>query len=142
MEARGITYKRLIGVSCSHLPESCVIQIEKDVKRSGLSLDDGSGAPAALRRMLLALAALDPATNYCQSMNSVGALCLLVVRNEEKAFWLFSVICRGYQPAGYYAGLLSGARRDVGVLGALIKACVRGNLSLTHSRVTIACPHA
>lgn len=74
--------------------------------------------------MLLALAALDPATNYCQSMNSVAALCLLVVRNEEKAFWLFSVVCRGYQPAGYYAGLLSGARRDVAVLAALLKVRV------------------
>lgn len=50
MEARGVSYKRLIGVSGSHLSKECIIQIEKDVRRSGLSLDDESGAPAALYR--------------------------------------------------------------------------------------------
>lgn len=29
MEARGISYKRLIGVSCSHLSKECIVQIEK-----------------------------------------------------------------------------------------------------------------
>lgn len=44
---------------------------------------------AALGRVLVAFSVHKPKIGYCQSMNYIAALLLIILeRNEEKAFWL------------------------------------------------------
>jgi hypothetical protein len=131
----GISYASLVASAAggAHLPEETATQIDKDVRRSGVAFRGAAAAsavPAALRRMLRALAVLDPAVGYCQSENSLAAVSLLVLgaaggvndaaAAEERAFLLTLAVARCAQPAGYYGGSLSGARRDAAVVAAAL----------------------
>jgi ankyrin repeat protein len=129
----GISYASLVRAAAGggHLPEETAAQIDKDVRRSGVAFSGAAAAgavPAALRRMLRALAVLDPVVGYCQSENSLAAACLLVLgaagadaaAAEEQAFILTLAVARCAQPAGYYGGSLSGARRDAAVVAAAL----------------------
>ena len=43
---------------------------------------------AALGRVLLAFSVHKPSIGYCQSMNYIAAMLLIVLEEEEHAFWL------------------------------------------------------
>ena len=70
-------------------------QIDKDLHRTFGSLP-GVRVPlpealASLRNVLMAFAEHNPEVGYCQSMNFVAAVLLLVI-NEEGAFWQLTAI--------------------------------------------------
>jgi len=48
-----------------------------------------STGQAALRRLLRAYSTYDPQVGYCQGMNFIAALFLMVMDDEETAFWMF-----------------------------------------------------
>ena len=71
-----------------------------------------ASVPGDAEPLLRALAALDPIVGYCQSLNSVAAMALLVLGSEADAFFLTLAVCRSLQPPGYYSGDLAAARAD------------------------------
>ena len=78
-------------------------QIEKDLGRTfpehaTMSKPEGQ---AALRRLLRAYCAgRNPRLGYCQGMNFLGAMLLLVVGSEVDAFWMLVVLVERLLPAG------------------------------------------
>ena len=60
------------------------------------------------------------AVGYCQGMNYVAGLLLLVTKDEENAFWLLKVLAENILP-DYYAPNIPGLVTDVRVLSELIK---------------------
>lgn len=64
---------------------------------------DSSGT-VRLRRVLLAYSEHNPKVGYCQGMNRLAAVALLVLP-EEEAFWCLSTIVDNIMPEGYYNNL-------------------------------------
>ena len=119
----GVSYRALNAAADETLPQDASEQIDKDIRRSGVSFGAGGAAGAAaaqLRRVLRALAALDPLVGYCQSLNSVAAMALLVLGAEMDACWLALAMCRWLQPPGYYSGELAAARADASLVAAAL----------------------
>eukprot|EP00271_Cylindrocystis_brebissonii_P007501 TRINITY_DN21072_c0_g1_i1.p1 TRINITY_DN21072_c0_g1~~TRINITY_DN21072_c0_g1_i1.p1 ORF type:complete len:449 (-),score=102.27 TRINITY_DN21072_c0_g1_i1:1650-2996(-) len=69
-------------------------QIENDLHRTfpGHPKLDTADGLAALRRILVAYSWRDSRVGYCQGMNFVAAHLLLVMRNEEEAFWMLATL--------------------------------------------------
>ena len=72
----------------------------------------------ALNNVLRAFAVSNPGIGYCQGLNYVAGLLLLVTRREESAYWLLVVLCENILPA-YYAPGMPGLLTDVRVLARL-----------------------
>ena len=93
-------------------------QIEKDVHRTfgsvpGLRVPQQE-AQQSLRNVLLAFAENNPQVGYCQSMNFLAAVLLLVV-DEESAFWCLTAIVERVMP-GYFSVCMEMTLVDQGVL--------------------------
>jgi len=98
--------------------ETCMRQIEKDVPRTRPN-DLGDAQRAALGRVLRAFAVLRPEVGYCQGLNFVAAVQLLVGFTERQVLAgmrsLTDLFC-----TGYYEESMSGLLRDIAVLDALL----------------------
>ncbi|MES1902220.1 MAG: TBC1 domain member 8B [Paramarteilia canceri] len=73
-----------------------------------------------LHRILQAYAAHNPKVGYCQAMNIVASIILIISENEENAFWLLVSVCDKMLPYYYNENVL-GALIDQEVLRVLIK---------------------
>jgi len=98
-------------------------QIEKDVKRTfgsvrGLRVPQQE-ALQSLRNVLLAYAEHNPQVGYCQSMNFLAAVLLLVV-DEESAFWCLTAIVERLMP-GHFSACMAMALVDQGVLSDFLR---------------------
>ncbi|EKX54592.1 hypothetical protein GUITHDRAFT_59913, partial [Guillardia theta CCMP2712] len=71
-----------------------------------------------LRRVLCAYSLRNPRIGYCQSMNFIVGT-LLMVMEEEDAFWILSCIVEDYLP-DYYTEDMHGLRVDLLVLQNLV----------------------
>ena len=107
----------------------------------------GDGAPArvdtptlaSLRRVLLAFAAYEPSVGYCQSLNFVAAM-LILVGGEEGGFWMLAAICANVIP-DYHTHQMTGLRIDTQVADApltLRMLCTR-HASVLHHCVCVHC---
>lgn len=91
-------------------------QIELDLPRTfpghpWLQSEEGQ---KALGKVLLAYSAKNPTTGYCQSMNYLAGMLLLVLdKNEEKAFWLLSTLIEEILYAGTYEKNLNGCHVEM-----------------------------
>lgn len=95
-------------------------QIEKDLHRTFISnpfLRTKSDL-ARLQRVLNAFSFYDPQTGYCQSLNFIAALFLLLM-SEEEAFWLLVVTTKRYLPE-YYTPEMVGSKTDAHIFEALL----------------------
>ncbi|GMH42234.1 hypothetical protein BSKO_10153 [Bryopsis sp. KO-2023] len=119
--SEGRTYAACLKKAMEHSPFAK--QIELDIPRTypghpWLEMQQGQ---QALERVLLAYAARNPRTGYCQSMNYIAAMLLLVLdKNEEKAFWMLATLIEDILYAGTYAHNLNGCHVEMRSLGELV----------------------
>eukprot|EP01135_Chromosphaera_perkinsii_P008918 Nk52_evm28s1524 gene=Nk52_evmTU28s1524 len=90
-------------------------EIENDLLRTMpnnifFKYSTSSGVPK-LRRVLRAVCFSLPEIGYCQGMGLIAAS-LLLVMEEEEAFWMMITIIRDIMPPNYYSKNLIGARAD------------------------------
>ncbi|XP_014668538.1 PREDICTED: TBC1 domain family member 2B-like [Priapulus caudatus] len=94
-------------------------QIELDLLRTlpdNKHYEDMSSAGVPkLRRVLLALSRHNPIVGYCQGLNRVAAIALLLL-GEEQAFWCMVAIVEHIMPPDYYSSTLMAAQADQRVL--------------------------
>lgn len=93
-------------------PENPFFQVEK-------TTEDNLLGP--LRNILFAFVAHNPDVGYCQGVNYIGAVILLVVQDEEKSFWLLDTLVMKIVSKSYYTTSLIGLERDCFVLNEIIK---------------------
>ncbi|KAG6551670.1 hypothetical protein Mapa_006757 [Marchantia paleacea] len=107
-------------VSKSGVLEKWTNQIEKDLPRTfpGHPALDEDGRNA-LRRLLTAYARHNPSVGYCQAMNFLAAL-LLLLMPEENAFWTLTGIIDDYFE-GYYSEKMLEAQVDQLVFEDLVR---------------------
>ena len=100
-------------------------QIEKDLPRTGSTFENcGLSKPGdkmwdALKHVLLAFAAHDPATGYVQSMNFICAFFLLSGMDEENAFWCLDGLVNRIVP-GYFTEGMAKAMEDQRVFSRVV----------------------
>ncbi|XP_075771111.1 TBC1 domain family member 2A isoform X2 [Pelodiscus sinensis] len=111
----GKHYERLLqrGEGTEH-PASR--QIELDLPRT-LTNNRHFTSPSSrlipkLRRVLLAFSLENPAIGYCQGLNRLAAIALLVLEEEESAFWCLVHIVENLMPVDYYSSMLLASQVD------------------------------
>nr|XP_006629824.2 PREDICTED: TBC1 domain family member 2A isoform X1 [Lepisosteus oculatus] len=95
-------------------------QIQLDLHRT-LTSNKSFASPTStavqqLRRVLLAFSWQNPAIGYCQGLNRLAAIALLVLENEEDAFWCLVAIVDYIMPQDYYSKTLTASQADQRVL--------------------------
>ncbi|XP_006887028.1 PREDICTED: TBC1 domain family member 2A [Elephantulus edwardii] len=116
-------YQKLLSQSqaCEHLAAR---QIELDLNRTFPNNKHftcpTSNFPDKLRRVLLAFSWQNPTIGYCQGLNRLAAIALLVLDEEESAFWCLVAIVETIMPADYYSKTLTASQVDQRVLQDLL----------------------
>uniref|UniRef100_H2ZAZ7 Rab-GAP TBC domain-containing protein n=1 Tax=Ciona savignyi TaxID=51511 RepID=H2ZAZ7_CIOSA len=118
-------YEKLLETGCSNDVE-LIEAIKTDLNRTfpeniyfnGKMTDDKR---QSLYNILLAYGRRSPAIGYCQGINFVAALILLVVKDEEKSFWLLSTLLDHILPQYYTKSMLS-LRVEMEVLKELVSS--------------------
>ena len=100
---------------------AAVIQIDKDLERTFPEHDEYQDKQGreALRRVLVAYSLRNPTIGYCQSMNFMAAMLLLVTLTEEEAFWLMVAAVEDLLP-DYFSSSLLGVQVDAKVFVDLV----------------------
>ncbi|XP_064032808.1 TBC1 domain family member 2A isoform X2 [Pogoniulus pusillus] len=123
-EHRQRVWRWIVSWRCGHLPHHyqqllqqskatehpACRQIELDLPRT-LTNNKHFSSPTSqlipkLRRVLLAFSWHNPAIGYCQGLNRLAAVALLVLEEEETAFWCLVHIVENLMPADYYSDTL------------------------------------
>eukprot|EP00249_Psilotum_nudum_P010584 c22629_g1_i1 orf=408-1361(+) len=97
-------------------------QIDHDLARTFPShpwLDTPAGH-VALRRVLVGYSFRDSYVGYCQGMNFIAALLLLVMKTEEEAFWMLAVLLENILFKDCYTDDLSGCHVEQRVFKDLL----------------------
>ncbi|KAM4877042.1 TBC1 domain family member 2A isoform 2-T2 [Thomomys bottae] len=116
-------YQELLGrgQACEH---PAARQIELDLNRTFPNNKHftcpTSSFPSQLRRVLLSFSWQNPAIGYCQGLNRLAAIALLVLEDEESAFWCLVAIVETILPADYYSKTLTASQVDQRVLQDLL----------------------
>ncbi|XP_031489388.1 uncharacterized protein LOC116256970 isoform X8 [Nymphaea colorata] len=104
------------------------LQIDHDLPRTFPShpwLDTPEGH-ASLRRVLVGYSFRDSDVGYCQGLNYVAALLLLVMKTEEDAFWMLATLLENVLVNDCYTDNLSGCHVEQRVFKDLLsKKCPR-----------------
>ncbi|KAI4331026.1 hypothetical protein MLD38_029255 [Melastoma candidum] len=103
-------------------------QIDHDLPRTfpGHPWLDTPDGHAALRRVLVVYSFRDSDVGYCQGLNYVAALLLLVMKTEEDAFWMLAVLLEDVLVNDCYTTNLSGCHVEQRVFkDLLVKKCPR-----------------
>lgn len=101
-------------------------QIDHDLPRTfpGHPWLDTKEGHAALRRVLVGYSFRDSDVGYCQGLNYVAALLLLVMKTEEDAFWMLAVLLENVLVNDCYTTNLSGCHVEQRVFKDLLaKKC-------------------
>ncbi|XP_068460319.1 TBC1 domain family member 2A [Clinocottus analis] len=99
-------------------------QIQLDLHRT-LTTNQHFSSPSSpalqqLRRILLAFSWQNPAIGYCQGLNRLAAIALLVLQSEEDAFWCLVAVVEAIMPQDYYTKNLVASQADQRVLKDLL----------------------
>ncbi|KAK3598405.1 hypothetical protein CHS0354_005499 [Potamilus streckersoni] len=81
---------------------------------------DRNSLQRPLFNVLVAIGHKNSKVEYCQGMNFVVALMLLVMKNEEKAFWLMDTLINDILP-DYYNPNMNAIKVEQEVLGELVR---------------------
>lgn len=120
--------------SATTYAELCALEVDSDVKRmvaldlprtfanNPLFTQTDKEAPyvTMLRSILYATSQTRRDIKYCQGLNYIAALLLLVQNDEERAFWTLNAIMDHLFPKDYFNEQLTGARVDQMVLEMLV----------------------
>ncbi|MBN3284443.1 TBD2A protein, partial [Polyodon spathula] len=71
-----------------------------------------SDAVQKLQRILLAFSWQNPTIGYCQGLNRLAAIALLVLKDEEDAFWCLVAVVEIIMPQEYYSKTLIASQAD------------------------------
>ncbi|XP_018327081.1 small G protein signaling modulator 3 homolog isoform X2 [Agrilus planipennis] len=117
-----LSYKEIVKLSSNDSLMTSK-QIEKDLlhtlpTNACFSHINSTGI-SRLRRILRGLAWLYPDIGYCQGVGMIVASLLLLLE-EEDAFWVMVTIVEDFLPASYYSSTLIGVQADQKVLRTLI----------------------
>ncbi|XP_023131803.2 TBC1 domain family member 2A [Amphiprion ocellaris] len=101
-------------------PHPASRQIQLDLHRT-LTTNQHFSSPSSpalqqLRRILLAFSWQNPAIGYCQGLNRLAAIALLVLQSEEDAFWCLVTVVEAIMPQDYYTKNLVASQADQRVL--------------------------
>ncbi|XP_028271333.1 TBC1 domain family member 2A-like isoform X2 [Parambassis ranga] len=101
-------------------PHPASRQIQLDLHRT-LTTNQHFSSPSSstlqqLRRVLLAFSWQNPAIGYCQGLNRLAAIALLVLQSEEDAFWCLVTVVEAIMPQDYYTKSLVASQADQRVL--------------------------
>nr|XP_043630837.1 TBC1 domain family member 2B-like [Erigeron canadensis] len=108
-------------------------QIDHDLPRTfpGHPWLDTPEGHAAVRRVLVGYSFRDSDVGYCQGLNYVAALLLLVMKTEEEAFWMLAVLLENVLVNDCYTDNLSGCHVEQRVFKDLLtKKCPRLSVHL------------
>ncbi|KAF6144992.1 hypothetical protein GIB67_013343 [Kingdonia uniflora] len=103
-------------------------QIDHDLPRTfpGHPWLDTPEGHASLRRVLVGYSFRDSHVGYCQGLNYVAAMLLLVMKTEEDAFWMLAVLLENVLVNDCYTPNLSGCHVEQRVFqDMLAKKCPR-----------------
>ncbi|XP_050206544.1 uncharacterized protein LOC126656101 [Mercurialis annua] len=103
-------------------------QIDHDLPRTfpGHPWLDTPEGHATLRRVLVGYSFRDSDVGYCQGLNYVAALLLLVMKTEEDVFWMLAVLLENVLVNDCYTNNLSGCHVEQRVFKDLLsKECPR-----------------
>lgn len=119
-------------------------QIDHDLPRTfpGHPWLDTPEGHAALRRVLVGYSFRDSDVGYCQGLNYVAALLLLVMKTEEEAFWMLAVLLENVLVSDCYTNNLSGCHVEQRVFkDLLLKKCPRisSHLEALEFDVSLVC---
>lgn len=119
-----LSYKEIVKMSSNDSLMTSK-QIEKDLLHTMptnvcFSNITSTGIPR-LRRILRGVAWLYPDIGYCQGTGMITASLLLLLE-EEEAFWIMVTIVEDLLPASYYSSTLIGIQADQRVLRTLISS--------------------
>ncbi|KAK8831235.1 hypothetical protein WA577_003405, partial [Blastocystis sp. JDR] len=78
---------------------------------------------SSLRRVLLAVSVVREDIQYYQGMNLLAGWLLIVMMDEEKAFWTLAALLQYSFPEQYFDTTLSGVRVDEFVLEGMVREC-------------------
>ncbi|XP_053180219.1 TBC1 domain family member 2A [Scomber japonicus] len=101
-------------------PHPASRQIQLDLHRT-LTTNQHFSSPSSpalqqLQRILLAFSWQNPAIGYCQGLNRLAAIALLVLQSEEDAFWCLVCVVETIMPQDYYTKDLVASQADQRVL--------------------------
>mgnify|MGYP001117229934 FL=1 len=91
--------------------------IDKDINRTYPEVH--TFPVQGLRRVLLALVA-STTLEYCQGMNYLAGILLLVTQNEEKAFWLLYTLLIDIIPSTVYHLSMRGLKAEFSIIHSLL----------------------
>ncbi|XP_061642528.1 TBC1 domain family member 2A isoform X2 [Phyllopteryx taeniolatus] len=101
-------------------PHPASRQIQLDLHRTLTSnrnfSSPSSPAHRQLQRILLAFSWQNPSIGYCQGLNRLAAIALVVLQSEEDAFWCVVAVVDAIMPQDYYTKNLLAAQADQYVL--------------------------
>ena len=116
MNKNGGFYKESLAKKDT-IPSNYKETIEKDIPRTFQNCQTLN--KQFLSNILYAFAAAHPKVYYCQSLNFLAAI-LLIVLGEEPAFYALSTIVETYLPDDYYCGGMHGFRVDLKLFETLL----------------------
>ncbi|XP_076034708.1 growth hormone-regulated TBC protein 1-A [Oratosquilla oratoria] len=82
--------------------------------------DYKQGKLASLKNVLVAFAHHNTNIGYCQGLNYIVGLLLIIVKDEENTFWLLNVLVEDLLP-GYYTKDMLGVLTDIKALEELVR---------------------
>ncbi|KAK7074043.1 Growth hormone-regulated TBC protein 1 [Halocaridina rubra] len=82
--------------------------------------DYNEGKLASLHNVLVAFSHHNKSVGYCQGLNYIAGLLLIIIKDEEDTFWLLSVLVNDLLPQ-YYTPVMVGVLTDISVLEAIVK---------------------
>eukprot|EP00013_Stygamoeba_regulata_P013224 CAMPEP_0177688730 /NCGR_PEP_ID=MMETSP0447-20121125/34805_1 /TAXON_ID=0 /ORGANISM="Stygamoeba regulata, Strain BSH-02190019" /LENGTH=1131 /DNA_ID=CAMNT_0019199033 /DNA_START=238 /DNA_END=3633 /DNA_ORIENTATION=+ len=112
-------YRDLLSEPIEH---SSRVQIEKDLGRTfpDHPIFESEDGRARLRNILFAYSNRNPQLGYCQAMNFLAGILVLIFQNEEDAFWVFTVIVENHLPDYFHRSLI-GTMVDQGAFDELLR---------------------
>ena len=73
-----------------------------------------------LRNVLFAFAVIHPDITYCQGLNFLAAIFIILMQDEEKALWMLCILIENYFPSSYFCNQLRDFRIDATIIQTII----------------------